>query len=86
MVVHIRDRGVEADPTEQLPQIHRRLNADAAQFIGQQQIGPLAAIGGAVFSLQQGEGTHHAMAPVSAFAPVAIETLHQQHIRIAHPG
>ncbi len=46
VVVDVRDRGVEADPAEQLPQIHRRLSTDAAQFIGQQQVQPPAAIGG----------------------------------------
>ena len=86
MVVEVGDRRVEADPAEQLPQLHRRLGADAAELIGQQQIRPLGAISGAVFGLQQGEGTDHAMAPISRLAPVAIEALHQQHIRSAHPG
>lgn len=86
MVVHVRDRSVEADPAEQLPQIHRRLGAEAAELVGQQQIRPLGAISGAVLGLQQGEGADQAMAPVTAIAPVAIETLLQQHIRIAHPG
>ena len=86
MIVDVRDRGVEADPAEQLPEIRCRLSTDAAQLIGEQQVRPPAAIGGAVFGLQQGEGADHAMAPVSRLAPVAIKALDQQHIGIAHSG
>ena len=38
VVVDVRDRGVEADPAEQLPQIRRWLSTDAAQLIGEQQV------------------------------------------------
>ena len=80
VVVVVGDRGVEDDAPEQLGAILVGLLRPAAQFVGEQGIGPALAVEIALVAVEQGEPAREPGAKIAALSVFAVETLHHEHI------
>src|SRR3989304_1338674 len=84
MVVVVGDGGVEDDPPEKLQAISVRLIRPAAQFIGQQGIGPAFPVHMAILAVEHGESADKTEAKIASLRALAVESFNHEYIMTRH--